>query len=107
MTTRRMDARRVDEEGVNEEVPPHGGQFAQGVQVLQVGNQVLVVSPDMTNGEIREALLALARAMTAQVNRNVEPRVNAFESTMTYRMRDFVRVNPPFFPGSKGGRRPQ
>ena len=66
-----------------------------------------MVPRDMTNGNIRDAIIDLARVMTAQVNMDVEPKVNAFESTMTYRMRDFFRVNPPFFPGSKGGRRPQ
>ena len=64
------------------------------------GNEVPVVPPEMTNGEIIEALLALARAMTTHVNRGVEPRVNAMESTMTSRLRDFVRMNPPIFIGS-------
>ena len=62
-----------------------------------------MVPLDMTNGEIREALLALARAMTTHVNRGVEPRVSFLESTMTSRLRDFVRMNPPIFFGSNVG----
>ena len=41
------------------------------------GNDVPVVPPEMTNGEIIEALLALARAMTIYMNRGVKPRVNS------------------------------
>ena len=33
--------------------------------------------------------------MTTQANRDVGPRVNVLESTMTSRLRDFVRINPP------------
>ncbi|XP_015072516.1 uncharacterized protein LOC107016614 [Solanum pennellii] len=55
----------------------------------------------MTNEEIREALLALARSMNTHVNRGIEPRVNAVEITMTSRFRDFVRMNPPIFLDSK------
>ena len=36
-----------------------------------------MVPLDMTNGDIREALLALARVMKTRVNRGVEPRVKA------------------------------
>ncbi|XP_049410605.1 uncharacterized protein LOC125873796 [Solanum stenotomum] len=61
----------------------------------------------MTNEEIRTAFLPLARAMTTQVNRGMRPRVNANESTMTSRLRDFVRMNPPIFLGSRVGEDPQ
>ena len=44
----------------------------------------------MTNEEIREAFFTLARAMTTQANRDVELRMNALQSTMTSRLRDFV-----------------
>ena len=76
MNTRKMTARRVKEEGVNEEVPPQGGQVPQGVQVpsrvdkvtiVDEGNEVSVVYPNMNNREIREALLSLARDMTTHV----------------------------------------
>ena len=61
------------------------------------GNEVPMVPPKMTNGEIIEALLALARAMTTHVNRGDEPRVNAMESTMNSRLREFVRMSPLIF----------
>ena len=95
---------------------PQGGLAPQGVQIPQdaqvphqgdqvpiggEGNEVLVVPVDMNNGEIREALLALARAMITHVTRDIVPRVNALESTITSRLRDFVRMNPPIFLGSK------
>ena len=93
-----MPARRVDEEVVNEGVPPQGGQAPQGVQVpqgeqvsiVELANEFLVVPPNMTNEEIREAFFTLARAMTTQANRDVELRMNALQSTMTSRLRDFV-----------------
>ena len=56
-----------------------------------------MVPPDMTNGDIRKAQLALARAMTTYVNRGIEPRVNGRESTMTSRLREFVKINPPTY----------
>ena len=43
---------------------------------------------DNINGDIREALLSLDRAMKTHVNRGVEPRVNAIESTTTSTLRD-------------------
>ena len=106
-----MNTRRFEEGGVQDEVP-QGGLAQQGVQVphdaqmppqgVQVpigcqGNDVHVVPPDMTKCEIIESILALARAMTAHVNKGVEPRVNVVESTMTSRLRDIVRMNPPIF----------
>ena len=98
-----MALRRLEEEGVNEEVLPQGDQ----VPIVGEGNEVLVVSPDMTNGEIREALLSLARSMTTHVNRGIEPRVNVLESIMTSRLRGFVRMNPSIFFESKVGEDPQ
>ena len=40
-----------------------------------------------------------------KTNLNMMPRV--VESTMTSRLRDFVRMNPPIFLGSKVGEDPQ
>ena len=49
----------------------------------------------MTNGEIREASLTLARALTTHENMGISPRVNV------------VRMNPPIFVGSKVWKNPQ
>ncbi|TMX04190.1 hypothetical protein EJD97_010881, partial [Solanum chilense] len=85
----------------------HQGDKNNQVPIMEEGNEVLVVLLKMANGEIREALLTLARAMTTQVNRDIGLRVNAMESTMTSRFRDFRRMNPPIFFGSKVGEDPQ
>ena len=45
--------------------------------------------------------------MTTQINLSMLPRVNVVESTMTSRLRDFVRMNPLIFIGSKVGEDPQ
>ncbi|TMW96435.1 hypothetical protein EJD97_007363 [Solanum chilense] len=79
------------------QVPPQGVQ----VPIKGEGNEFLVGPPDMTNGEIIEVLLALARAMTTHVNKGVEPRVSSMESTMKSILRDFVRMNPHIFIVSK------
>ena len=71
--------------------------------IVEEGNDVLVVPPEMTNWEIREALLALARYMSTHVNLSVEPRDNVMKSTITPRLNDFVRMNPTIFLGSKVG----
>ena len=44
--------------------------------------------------------------MTTQVNLSMVPKVNMVESTMTSRLRDFVRMSPPIFLGSKVGEDP-
>ena len=81
------------------QVPPQGDQVPIGDE----GNDIPLVPPDITNGDIREALLTSARALTTYVTRDIESRMNALESTMTSRLRLFVRVNPPIFLGSKVG----
>ena len=49
----------------------------------------------------------LAQAMKPQVNRDVGPRRNSFESTMTSRLRDVVMMSPSIFLGSKVAEDPQ
>ena len=61
----------------------------------------------IANGEIREALLTVARAMITQVNRDIGPIINAMNSTMTSKLRDFLRMNPSSFFGYKVGEDPQ
>ena len=97
---------------VQEEIPPQVEeveQVPQGDQVpfLGGGNDVPVVAPELSNSDIRDTLLALARSMTSQANLRMVPRVNVVNSTMTSRLKDFVRMNPPIFLGSKVGEDPQ
>ncbi|TMW93482.1 hypothetical protein EJD97_011599 [Solanum chilense] len=111
MNTRRTLSRRVDENDVHEEVPPQVEQVPQGAQGDQVpivggGDDVSVVPPELSNSNIRETLLALARAVTTQENLSKVPRVNVLESTMTTKLRDFVRMNPPVFLGYEVGEDP-
>ena len=59
----------------------------------------------MSNREIRDSLIVIDRAVTMQVDFNMMPRV--VESTITSRLRDFVRMNPTIFLGSKVNEDPQ
>lgn len=43
------------------------------------------------------AFVTLAQAMTAQVTKDVRPIVNAFESAMAFRSREFFMLNPLIF----------
>ena len=61
----------------------------------------------MSYSDIRESLLHLARAMTTHMNLSMVPRVNVVEEIVTSRLREFVRMNPPIFHGSKVGEDPQ
>ena len=45
--------------------------------------------------------------MTIQVNLSMVPRVNVVERTITSRLIDFVRINPPIFFVSKVGEDPE
>ena len=71
------------------------------------GNDVPVVPPEMTNREIREALLTIALVLTTHANMGSAPRVIIVESIMTSRLRDFVRMNTDIFLSSKVGEDPQ
>ena len=65
MAARRLEKGREDEEVLPKvEQVPQGSQGAQGSQGVQVpiggkGNGVLVIPLEMTNGQIRQALLLL------------------------------------------------
>ncbi|XP_049375598.1 uncharacterized protein LOC125840667 [Solanum verrucosum] len=68
----------------------------------------------MIDEEVRSALLMMAQAvttqsqaMTSQATRDGGTHVNPNVSTMASRLRDFVRMNPPVFLGSKVRENPQ
>ena len=112
MNTRRPPTRRVDENDVHEEIPTQVEEVEQVPQDNQVpivggGNDVPVGPSEFTNSYIREVLLALARPLTTQGNFSIVPWMNVLERTMTSRLRDFVRMNPPIFFVSKMGVDPQ
>lgn len=73
-----MAARRLEDGWVEQELPPQvekTKQVSQGDQVLLggQGNDASVVSLEITNGEIREVLLVIARNLTTHVNMCLEP----------------------------------
>ena len=84
-------------------MPPQGDQ----VPFIKGGNDVLVVPPQLSIRDIREALFAVARGVTTQTNLCMVPMMNVVQRTMTSSLRDFVRMNPPIFHGSKVGEDPQ
>ena len=45
--------------------------------------------------------------MTTHVDRGVDPRLNIIEGSMTFRVRDFMSMNPPSFLRSKIGEDPK
>ena len=120
MTTRKEAARRVEKEIENGGVPPHDNQAPSQEQVPLCG-KALVNPPIMSDGEISATFLNLtkfmdnqaqvittqAQAMMTQANREVAPHVNQNSITMASRLRDFSRMNPPMFIGSKVNEYPQ
>ena len=74
---------------------------------MEGGNDILMFPLELSNSDIRDALLYLVQAMTNQVNLSMVPRVNVVDNNMTSRLRDFVRLKPPIFLGSMVGEDPQ
>ena len=60
---------------------------------------LLQMSQDITTQA--QATTTQAQAMMTQPNREVVPRANQQVATMISRLRDFTRMNPPNFYGSK------
>ncbi|XP_015081275.1 uncharacterized protein LOC107024844 [Solanum pennellii] len=54
-----------------------------------------------------QAISMHAQAITAQATREGAPRENLYASTMASRLRDFTRMNPPVYYGSKTNEDPQ
>ena len=68
----------------------------------------------LTDAEVRASLAQMAQAitmqaqaMTAQVNRQDVLRENPPARSITDRLRDFTRMNPPIFTGAKTSEDPQ
>ena len=73
-----------------------------------MNDQVSINTPAMMYGEVTGALHQMsqaisnqAQAITTQANREVVPRENQHASIMATRLRNFTRMNPPVFFGSK------
>ena len=91
------------------------------LEEVSMGDQVPDVPPPMTDRDIRADFLTLTQAMTfqanafnsqvqsmtAQVNRVVGPRVPQHANTMASHLRDFAKMNPPMFYGSRSDEDPQ
>ncbi|TMW94811.1 hypothetical protein EJD97_009769, partial [Solanum chilense] len=77
-------------------------------QAPAAGVQVPVNPATLTDGEVRAALVQMAQAftaqtqaITAQATREDAPRENPRANTMASRLRDFTRMNPPVYFGSR------
>ncbi|TMX05345.1 hypothetical protein EJD97_023855, partial [Solanum chilense] len=93
----RNNARRAEEENVNEVVPPQAPQNPQD-PIGQGG---------MSNVEITASIHILTQVLATQVARDARVHVNPNGSTSASRIRDFTRMNPPTFFGSKVEEDPQ
>ena len=115
MNTQRESTRRAKEGIANvgahdNQSPPQDNQ-GPPLEEVDMGDQVPVVPPLMTEGEIRETFLNLSQAMTyqansvtshvqiitTQVNREIGPLVPQHARTMASHLREFNKMNPPMF----------
>uniref|UniRef100_M1DTD9 Gag-pol polyprotein n=1 Tax=Solanum tuberosum TaxID=4113 RepID=M1DTD9_SOLTU len=97
MNTRTTNSRRIKGENTNQEAPPQALPQAP----------IDPLTDNVTNAEIRSAFQELAQEVMAQDNREVVSPVNPSMSTTEARVRDFTRMNPPKFHGSKLEENPQ
>ena len=100
MNTRRTIGQRREGEGAGDnQVPP---------QVPVEGVAMPVNPGGLIDVEVRESLVQMVQDitmhtqdMTNQVNRHNVQRDNPLVCSMADRLRDFTRINPPIFTGSK------
>ncbi|XP_049405046.1 uncharacterized protein LOC125868441 [Solanum stenotomum] len=95
MANTRANARRDEEDNGEQEVP---------LQVPpQVPPQVLNDPPmeNVTLVEFKAFMQLLAQALKTQANRDVVAPTNPIRGMGAYRVREFLRMNPPEFYGSK------
>ena len=109
MNTRRNATRRLKEEVANAGAPPHDEQVPLLEENANV-DQAPTNPPPMMEAEMRAIIdqmdqaittQAQAYALTAQANRDVAPYPYQQVTIMASRVRDFTRMNPPTFYGSK------
>ncbi|TMW95908.1 hypothetical protein EJD97_008191 [Solanum chilense] len=108
-----MRRRRLEEEISNARVPPGGNEVPPIEE--DVSDDQVPLNPPLTDSYIRAVLFQIsqvittqaqfattqAQSMTAQANREVVPRANQQVVTMASCLKDFTRMNPPTFYGSK------
>jgi len=87
MDNTRANAMREGEDNGDQEIPP----------------QVPIDPPigNVTLAKFRTSMNLLAQALTAQANRDVAAPANPIGGMGAYRIREFLRMNPPDFSGSK------
>lgn len=83
-------------EHMEQEAPPQDPQ----VSVDPLADQV-------TNVEFRAAFQFLSQVITTQANSEVVVPINSNVDTTPFRVREFTRMNPPEFHGSKVDKYPQ
>ncbi|XP_015057492.1 uncharacterized protein LOC107003698 [Solanum pennellii] len=106
MNTRRNAGRgRGEIAAVGNQVPPLAPATGVAMPVNQTG---------LTDAEVRTALAQMAQAITvqaqakmAQTNRHEVQREKPLAHNIANRLRDFTRMNPPIFTGSKTAEDPQ
>ncbi|TMW99229.1 hypothetical protein EJD97_002866, partial [Solanum chilense] len=100
MNIRRNTGRRVGEAAAGgNQAPPQAP--AAGVQVPINLAALMDREVRATLVQMMQAITSQAQAITAQATRKGAPTENPHASTMASRLRDFTRMNPPVYFGSK------